>query len=369
MRSVRLSCLLVACVLAAGCAQGVRQVGAPSPVARPGAVSDSPELPAAPIAGRVGHAAVWTGDEMLIWGGMVGGDPAIGVAADGAAYDPVARSWRMLPPAPLAPRSDAAAVWTGDAMVVWGGSDADGLPLPDGAAYHPAEDAWELLPAAPIPQSFPELIWTGRQLVLLEAAPLSGLAYDPSARAWTTIPAAPFDGAYELAAAWIGDRLVALASRKDDRSAVLASWDPASGAWSPPEQAGIAKGWFLGPIWDGRRILFVNPGVELLDGGPTSALFDPATRAWTTVNPLPEGVVAGYPRVWTGDEVVFVGMGADDAAAYDPDANAWRSLASPDEGPRHDASAVWADGTVLVWGGNRSYEGADLRADGFALAP
>jgi hypothetical protein len=69
--------------------------------------------------GRHGHTAVWTGTEMVIWGGRGG----LGMLGDGRAYDPLANSWRALPAgsAPAA-RADHTAVWTGSAMIVWGGA-------------------------------------------------------------------------------------------------------------------------------------------------------------------------------------------------------------------------------------------------------
>jgi hypothetical protein len=70
-------------------------------------------------AGRNGHAAVWTGAEMLVWGGRGGA----GFLGDGRAYDPIGNSWRALSSTSApAPRADHTAVWTGTAMIVWGGA-------------------------------------------------------------------------------------------------------------------------------------------------------------------------------------------------------------------------------------------------------
>lgn len=38
-----------------------------------------------PLAGRFGHVAVWTGERMLVWGGSGRGRRSLG---DGASYDP-----------------------------------------------------------------------------------------------------------------------------------------------------------------------------------------------------------------------------------------------------------------------------------------
>jgi hypothetical protein len=62
----------------------------------------------APV-GRYLHQTVWTGSEMLIWGGS--GTAYLG---DGGRYNPVANAWRPITAtdAPL-PRQEHSAVWTG----------------------------------------------------------------------------------------------------------------------------------------------------------------------------------------------------------------------------------------------------------------
>jgi hypothetical protein len=70
-------------------------------------------------AGRYEHAAVWTGSELMIWGG-VGFGPTY--FADGARYDEASDSWKTLSAigSPTA-RWLHTAVWTGTEMIVWGG--------------------------------------------------------------------------------------------------------------------------------------------------------------------------------------------------------------------------------------------------------
>ncbi|HYH49791.1 MAG TPA: hypothetical protein VEG38_09605 [Acidimicrobiia bacterium] len=112
-------------------------------------------LPPAPIPGRLGATAVWTGREVLFWGGAAGHDRFF---ADGAAYDPTTRRWRALPPAPLIPRTDHQATWTGKEMFVWGGISRccpvnSELHVPSAAAYDPATNLWRRMPDVPDPWS------------------------------------------------------------------------------------------------------------------------------------------------------------------------------------------------------------------------
>jgi hypothetical protein len=112
-------------------------------------------LPPAPIApDRSGTPFTWTGTELIVWGGYLTGSRDVqrsGSAEGGAAFSPTTNEWRILPEAPIAPRSGAAFAWTGSEFVVWGGIEwmiGDGEPTKfgDGAAYNPATDQWHLLP-------------------------------------------------------------------------------------------------------------------------------------------------------------------------------------------------------------------------------
>lgn len=89
--------------------------------------------------GRIDCAAVWTGKQLLIWGGQAGTRRfSIQRPPRGFAYDPASNRWSRLPQAPLSGRVDPVGVWTGRAMMVWGGS---GLPgnrsFTDGATFTP----------------------------------------------------------------------------------------------------------------------------------------------------------------------------------------------------------------------------------------
>src|SRR5512132_13552 len=92
----------------------------------------------APIAGRDGPAAVWTGRQLLVWGGH-GRIPGavLRPLRDGAADDPAGDRWQPLPTAPAGVQgTSAAAAWTGTRMLVWDGSSTDDRTTR--AVYDPA---------------------------------------------------------------------------------------------------------------------------------------------------------------------------------------------------------------------------------------
>jgi len=64
------------------------------------------------------HTAVWTGNRMIVWGGVQSYNPE----NSGGQYDPHNDSWQAtsLDGAP-SPRDGHSAIWIGDEMIVWGG--------------------------------------------------------------------------------------------------------------------------------------------------------------------------------------------------------------------------------------------------------
>ena len=90
-------------------------------------------------AGRWAHTAIWTGTEMIVWGGEL--DAALNDTNTGGRYDPATDTWTLtsLNLGVPSERRNHTAVWTGSEMIVWGG---DRFPFPlfldTGARYNPA---------------------------------------------------------------------------------------------------------------------------------------------------------------------------------------------------------------------------------------
>lgn len=102
--------------------------------------------------GRYRHQAVWTGRQMIVWGGLDGENHPLG---DGSLYDPVLDVWKPLSvrDAPSPRFADEPATWTGSEMIIWGGSnhiDDWYADLTDGGRYSPAEDRWIPIPTSVI---------------------------------------------------------------------------------------------------------------------------------------------------------------------------------------------------------------------------
>ena len=127
---------------------------------------------APPPATRYGASAVWDGGEVLVVGGT--GAPSAGrppaPAAVGFAYDPATNRWRRLPRMESG-RVGAVAVWTGRRLLVWGGSETTGAGLPvippHGLAFDPTSNRWSPLPQAPLSGRLDATaVWSGGAMIV-----------------------------------------------------------------------------------------------------------------------------------------------------------------------------------------------------------
>lgn len=357
---------------------------------------------AAPLGmlGRSAHSAVWTGKEMIVWGG----ETAAGPASDGAAYDPARDAWRALPASPLARRSGHAAVWSGREMIVWGGTSfIESRYYADGASYDPASGAWTKLPLPPT--SFrgrreAVFAWstTTRELVVWSGATdqlepeEDGAAYSPDTKTWRTIAPAPVDGRTGAAPVWNGTKLVFFGGSQCKSSVGAfcvdgASYDPATDRWAvlppaprgvfngPEGHAGVAtgRGGSTATFWGG-----LQNGLEPAPLSSKGASFDEATQSWTVLQEPGPAVLARAPRagmaafgigsrlfIWGGADVASV---LDDGAGYDFESKIWAPMTKGGPAGRRDATVVWSGTSAILWGGSSAALGVYLD-DGAIFTP
>lgn len=378
-RRGRLGMAVVAVVLAASAC------GAGDGGSRPAVPEGWRRLAAAPLSPRVGHSAVWTGTEMLIWGG---GPPGGRPKADGAAYDPADDRWRRLPPAPLAGRSWHAAVWTGSEMLVWGGArpaSAGGsqVVLADGAAYQPATRTWR--PITPAPLAGDTAVWTGAELLVFGRVGagsnprLGGAGYNPKTGRWRQLAASPLPAGNQFSIVLAGGTLAAFTYRDSERACHGGLYDLAAGTWRALRACPLLPIMYPQPLWTGSEIVLLTWGPEWFDGGKvdpwpervyTNGIYDPASDTWRRPAARPARLQPGHGGrfVWTGREVLLWGGGG--GVAYDPAADTWRPMARAPF-TRESASYAWTGTELLVWGGTTGQDCVDgcPRADGLAYRP
>ncbi len=330
------------------------------------------------------HIGVWTGHQMLIWGGYGNVD----FLNSGARYDPEADTWQPMTPA-NAPsrRSRAQAVWAGASMIVMGGFNDIELPV-TGGRYDPVSDSWSptSIVNAPTGRYMHSMIWTGTQMILWGGDVNSdsfgeglrtGGRYDPNNDSWTPI-ALPYrpDSVGGHTAVWTGNEMIDWGDRGFlFPGAAGARYNPIVDAWTSTSTVNAPSNRTeQTAVWSGNQMLIWGGRAEqapyvLGDG----ARYDPIADTWASISttgaPAPR---TGHGAAWTGMRmVVWGGLSTsgflNSGSRYDPVTDTW-SLTTPTNAPapRWAASMTWTGTRVLVWGG---YNGTTYLNSGSSYDP
>lgn len=322
------------------------------------------QVPEAPITGRWGSLAVWTGREALFWGGWSGmGGRGGDALSDGAAYDPAADAWRPMAAAPRPALAwEETAVWTGEEMVVLGSDQ----PI----AYDRTADAWRDV-AGPPPGdwAWESAGWAGDEIVVVSAgrddAAGALAAYDPEADGWRSLPEPPLTDWDGRSSVWLDGRLLLIGTTDQDgwRRSSLAVFDPEAPAWSVPEPAPAGGRWLPKLVADpeGGRALAVAGGED----APAAVYEWSPHRAWRRLPDLPAA------PLWEPSTIVTTGAGLLAWEAEAPptglvlrDDAEWVPVAEPPPSARFGSMAAWTGEELVVWAGGR---GLRREADGAAL--
>ena len=316
---------------------------------------------------RFGHTAIWTGAEMVVWGGWSGSIPL----DTGARYDPATDTWTPISrdSSTPAPRSGHSAVWTGTEMIVWGGRDQSSPSFSSGGRYDPVTGIWRTVSASNAPSGRTEhtAVWGGSAMIVWGGygGPTgvlgSGGRYDPVTDSWlpTSDVAAP--AARRLhTAIWSGSRMIVWGG--DNGSAAVATgglYDPVSNTWQPTS---------TGPGCPAARTSYtaVWTGTEMIVWSIASGgRYDPLTDGWRAIGPsigAPDLRIE-HSAVWTGTEMIVWG-GWDNSSTffdtgwrYDPQSDEWSAtdLGPGTPSPRRLHSAIWTGTEMIVWGGLRLF--------------
>ena len=284
----------------------------------------------------------------------------------------------------------------GDQVVLFGGTCYD-TPMGDTWVYDPLESTWfDLCPSGDLPSE--------RSSHAMAYDPVSAKvilfggwntfkytsdtwAYDPALNAWTMLePAGPLPAAraYHTLTYDPATRKMILFGGSDDSTVFGDTWayDPAANTWTKLEPAGLAPAAraFHSVAYDsdtGQMILFGGWN-DTSQFGDTWA-YDPATGAWTDLNPdgdEPTGrqsPAMAYDPV-SGKVILFGGWSGsnwvDYTCAYDVAANTWTYLYPSSDQPtaRAGHSMVYDPEReqIILFGG---WDGLDSLGDMWVYDP
>ena len=353
-----------------------------NPVA-PAAQASWESIPASPINGLISDFSVWTGEEMLVWGDTQGETDASARSAQGAAFDTQTDTWRSLSDGPLEYADARTAVWTGQEVLIWGGEIGDGSHRrPDnGAAYDPRTDSWRELPRSPIwSLASHSAVWTGTEMIVWGGVDMQdkGAAYNPRSDSWRTIAPGPIEGRHRHAAVWTGTEMIVWGGADEQGRALAtgAAYDPVADTWRELPEAPLSERESVASTWTGEEMILwggqgrMKESDEVESGGggvaevPAAtpgtwtwadewfegAAYNPESDDWRKLARAPVDPTGGHDHVtWTGEMMVLMGAGSE-MAAYQPDDDEWVRL--PDAPMRVVSSPhlLRANGDVILWG-------------------
>jgi N-acetylneuraminic acid mutarotase len=303
----------------------------------------------APLA-RTDHTAVWTGEEMIVWGGR---GSSVSYLDSGGRYDPLADSWSPTSTtgAPPVRRSDINSVWTGSEMIIWGGEDINRIKLNTGSRYDPATDTWTptSTTGAPVARTGHTTVWTGDLMIAWGGNygyELSGGRYDPDTDTWTpTFTTGAPSPRHSHTAAWTGSHMIVwggLAGATYTYHDTGGLYNPATDTWTPTSTTGAPSGRHRHTaVWTGEEmVVWGGHGVAYPHHLDTGGRYDPVTDTWTPTSTTGAPIRrSGHTTVWTGDHMIvwggygIIGGGGylvDTGGRYEPATDTWTPTSTTD---------------------------------------
>ena len=331
---------------------------------------------ASPLAPRYFHSAIWSGKEMIVWGGRDGS----GAFNDGARYNPTTNTWTpmSMTNAPVS-RSRHTAIWadslTPPRMIVFGGIDGAGHALDSGGMYDPASDSWVKIENNTPPARYGHTaVWDSshKQMLLFGGAEssVSGTSvlssfkfygFDPLSGpegTWTKLSdASSPTPRYQHSAVWTGSSMIVWggcsvrnATNAAEDSCQIGSetdtgsiYDPTTNSWSAIQAAGAAQARFQhSAVWSGSTMIVFGGAKDTGGNGTlstknTGSIFTPGAvgtpGSWdnTTMNDdVTRDAKRSHLAVWTDTDMILWGGPAltRDGLRYAPGSpGAWTTLA------------------------------------------
>jgi N-acetylneuraminic acid mutarotase len=310
--------------------------------------------------GRRFHTAVWTGSEMIVWGGQNQSGNAF---RDGARYNPSTDTWTTISitNAPAA-RFYHSAVWTGSEMIIWGGVSGGFNEEHTGGRYNPSTDTWRSMSAVNghTGRTLQTAVWTGTEMIVwggeLGSYLNSGSRYNPSTDRWTATSTtnAPVARGYHTAV-WSGSEMIIWGGFNGTWLNSGGRYNPATDSWTtttttnaPAARAELAAIWSGSEmiIWGGSNSTALNTGGK----------YNPNTDSWTatTTTNAPAGR-SQHTAVWSGTEMIIWGGRLLVGGRYSPAADAWIATCDTNApAARISSTEIWTGSEMIVWGGDDS---------------
>ena len=312
--------------------------------------------------GRKWHRAVWTGSEMIVWGGY---NQNTSYLNTGGKYNPSTNSWTTTTTtnAPSA-RIYHTAVWTGTEMIVWGGSE-----LNTGGRYNPSTDTWIATSTtnAPSGRQWHAAVWTGSEMIIWSGSNNfgytdSGGRYNPGTNSWTATSTTNAPSPRRLhTAVWTGSEMIVWGG--DDNS----GYSNTGGRYNPAMDSWTATSTTNAPsvrdshtaVWTGSEMIIWGGSLGGYNQFNTGGRYNPGTDSWTATSPTNAlSARDSHTAIWTGSEMIVWGGYShstgylNTGGRYNPSTDTWATTTSTAPDARSGHTAVWTGTEMIVWGGD-----------------
>jgi N-acetylneuraminic acid mutarotase len=317
------------------------------------------------------HTAVWTGSEMIVWGGYNTNNNQVNTLNTGGRYDPATDSWTATSTTDVpSGRALHAAVWTGSEMIIWGGYNYPALDLNTGGRYNPATDSWVATSTAntPTPRRYCKAVWTGSKMIVWGGRNgytyfNTGGRYNPSTDSWiaTSTMNAP-EARWEDTIVWTGSEMIVWGGT--NQTIYLntgAKYNPIDNSWAPTSTADVPVG-RIGhtAIWSGSEMT-VWGGVDNSSNAlNTGGRYNPSTDSWTATSIANAPSARTYhTAVWTGTQMIVWGgyccnppFDFNTGGRYTAGTDTWTATGTANAPHARDTqTAVWTGSEMILWGG------------------
>jgi N-acetylneuraminic acid mutarotase len=312
------------------------------------------------------HTTIWNGSDIIIWGGMT----SFGATNTGAVYDIYGNWTPMTTDFAPSPREYHSAAWTGESLVVWGGYDGAGTYLDDGAVWVPdpnpgpfgSGDSWyPISPSGLGTRIFNSTVWTGDRMIVFGGSNGTtiwndGASYYPAFDFWAPLPAQNAPAArMRHSAVLTGNEMIVWGGMGENitKRSDGARFDLQTNTWHSLPPSGLSTRDFAAATWSGREMLLWGGSPETGAAGD-GARYNPDFQAWTPMTrvgaPSPR---FRHPAIQLGDEmftwggVGWFGNVLDDGARY--------CASCPDvSGFEVATDLVFTNSSTLAWTGTSS---------------
>ena len=306
------------------------------------------------------HTAVWTGSEMIIWAGYLEG----GIYTNsGGKYNPSSNSWALSTLSLVSERTGHTTVWTGSQMIVWGGKSSDFfLDLSTGIKYDPAADSWTATSTGanlPSARADHTAIWTGTQMIIWGGGLYNmstGGKYTPGTDTWvaTSTGANTPSARRRHTAVWTGSEMIIWGGDTGSNAIDGGKYTPGTDTWvATSTGANVPSArYYHTAVWTGTEMIIW--GGYSIGATNTGGKYNPSTDTWAASN-LSLGQVREYhTAIWTGSEMIVWGGGTNTGGKYTPGTDSWVGTSTGANVPeaRTDHRAVWTGTEMIIWGGS-----------------